>query len=186
VAPTEAATRAPTATAVPPSATVAPSATRVPPTPTSAPTWTAVPPTPTARPANTLPPPTSPPTATSTPTATPTEAATTEATPTQPLAAHITGISIVNGRYAVTFATTGYTAMLPGQHVHFFFDTVPPEQAGSPGAGPWIIHAAEPNPFTGYGVGDRPSGALQMCILVANPNHTVIPNSGNCWPLPES
>jgi hypothetical protein len=46
------------------------------------------------------------------------------------------------------------------------------------------VHAAEPNPFTGYGPGDRPSGATQMCILVANPNHSIVLSSGNCVPLP--
>jgi hypothetical protein len=99
--------------------------------------------------------------------------------------ARITNITIVDGLYAVSFATDGYVAMLPGQHVHFFFNTVPPEQAGSPASGPWIVHAAEPNPFTGYKVTDRPSDATQMCILVANPNHSIILNSGNCFPLPD-
>jgi hypothetical protein len=33
-------------------------------------------------------------------------------------------------------------------------------------------------------VADRPSAATQMCILVANPDHSVIANSGNCWALP--
>ena len=68
-------------------------------------------------------------------------------------------------------------------HIHFFFDTVPPEQAGVPGSGPWILYGG-PRPFTGYGVGDRPGGANYMCALVANPDHSVIANSGNCWGLP--
>lgn len=98
-------------------------------------------------------------------------------------AARITGIRIENGRYVVDYETVGYTEALPGMHVHFFFNTVPPAQAGVPGTGPWIVWGG-PRPFTGYRVVDRPGGATQMCILAANPNHTVIANSGNCFDLP--
>jgi hypothetical protein len=68
-------------------------------------------------------------------------------------------------------------------HVHFFFNTVPPQQAGMPGSGPWILYGG-PRPFTGYKVTDRPSGATQMCALVANPDHSIRLNSGNCVALP--
>ena len=43
-------------------------------------------------------------------------------------------------QYVVDYETFGYTEQLPGQHVHFFFNTVPPEQAGVPGAGPWYVY----------------------------------------------
>jgi hypothetical protein len=72
---------------------------------------------------------------------------------------------------------------MPGQHVHFFFDTVPPEEAGVPSAGLWFVYAG-PSPFTGYGTADRPQGANQMCILVANQDHSVIQGTGNCYNLP--
>ncbi len=101
----------------------------------------------------------------------------------QPLAARINGISVQNGLYVVDFGTSGFTPQLPGQHVHFFFNTVPPEQAGVPGSGPWILYGG-PSPFTGYGVADRPGGATQMCILVANPDHSVQLGTGNCVGLP--
>jgi hypothetical protein len=73
------------------------------------------------------------------------------------------------------------------QHVHMFFDTVPPEQAGSPGAGPWKLtwNVYGDPPFTQYGIAQRPAGATQMCALVANANHSVIQGSGNCVFLPE-
>jgi serine/threonine-protein kinase len=150
----------PTATDLPP-----PTATDVPP-----PTATDVPP-PTA---TDVPPPTAtsppPPTATSPPAA--------------PYSVSITSISIdANNRYVVSYETFGYTESVPGMHVHFFFDTVAPEQAGVPGSGPWILYGG-PRPFTGYGVGDRPGGANNMCALVANPDHSVVANSGNCWGLP--
>jgi hypothetical protein len=67
--------------------------------------------------------------------------------------------------------------------VHFFFDTVPQEQAGRPGSGPWILYAG-PIPFRDYRVSDRPNRADRMCILVANRDHSVIQDTGNCVALP--
>jgi hypothetical protein len=96
----------------------------------------------------------------------------------------ITDVSIDSGgTYVVSFIAHNYTPLLPGTHIHFFFDTVPPDQAGMPGSGPWIIYGSTA-PFTGYALADRPAGASAMCALVANQNHTVRPNSGNCYPLP--
>jgi serine/threonine protein kinase len=86
-------------------------------------------------------------------------------------------------RYQVVYETFMFKEVLPGQHVHFFFNTVSPQNAGVPGMGPWILYGG-PRPFTGYRVSDRPKAATQMCILVANPNHSVQLNSGNCVDLP--
>jgi len=83
----------------------------------------------------------------------------------------------------VDYQVFGFTQALPGRHVHFFFDTVPPTQAGMPGKGPWYVYGG-PIPFKGYKVTDRPPGATQMCILYANPDHSVVQNTGNCWDLP--
>lgn len=99
-----------------------------------------------------------------------------------PPQARINNITIQDGLYAVEFETFGFEPQLPGQHVHFFFNTVPPEEAGLPGQGPWIVYGG-PSPFTGYGIVDS-EGATQMCILVANPDHSVQPNTGNCFDLP--
>jgi serine/threonine protein kinase len=95
----------------------------------------------------------------------------------------ITEIRIENNAYVVDFEMHNSPSDL---HVHMFFDTVPPEQAGSPGAGPWklIGGAYGPSPFTGYGPANRPPNATQMCSLIANPNHSVQPDSGNCVDLP--
>jgi len=84
----------------------------------------------------------------------------------------------------VEYETFGYTEQLPGMHGHFFFDTVPPAQAGAPGSGPWNLYGG-PRPFTEYAVSNRPAGAMQMCALVANADHSVQPDSGNCEDLPE-
>ncbi|HSL42059.1 MAG TPA: protein kinase [Anaerolineales bacterium] len=113
----------------------------------------------------------------------PTEAPTaTETMP--PLYVRINSITVNDAaEYVVEYETFGYTETLPGMHVHFFFDTVPPERAGSPASGPWFLYGG-PRPFTKYREIDRPADATQMCALVANSNHTVIQGSGNCMNLP--
>jgi hypothetical protein len=97
--------------------------------------------------------------------------------------ARINGITLSGSTYVVQWQAFGYKPALPGRHVHFFFDTVKPVDAGIPGAGPWFVYAG-PNPFKGYKVSDKPAGATQMCILVANANHSVNQNTGNCVDLP--
>ena len=97
--------------------------------------------------------------------------------------AEIYDIARAGNTYQVYFRTYGYTAQLPGKHVHFFFDTVPPDQAGVPGSGPWFAYGGG-SPFTGYGTADRPYVATRMCILVANPDHSVVQGTGNCYALP--
>ena len=144
-------------------------------TQTTTPT-TVVPATPTVE----VPTNTPPPTATIEPSITPTP---TFAPPILPYV-RITSITIDDqSRYVVEYETYGYTEQLPGMHVHFFFDTVPPDQAGAPGSGPWKLYGG-PRPFTEYTVSNRPAEATQMCALVANADHSVQPDSGNCEDLP--
>lgn len=88
--------------------------------------------------------------------------------------------------FVVEFDTFNFTPVLPGVHLHFFFDTVSPENAGMPGSGPWEIYGGS-SPFTGYHFGERPfgpDGAERMCVLVANADHTVRLGTGNCVKLP--
>ena len=121
-----------------------------------------------------------------TPTAAPTNTPLPTVTPTEPAGPFvgINSISISGDSYVVDYTPTGYTPALPGTHVHFFWDTVPPESAGvGPSQGNWFVYGG-PNPFTGYKLGDRPGAATAMCALVANPDHTIILNTGNCHPLP--
>jgi hypothetical protein len=157
---TATATAQPTATTTThqPTATATHTPTAVPPTPTS--TYTPVPPS-------------------ATHTATPPPAAT---SPPEP-AVRITHIELSGDRYAVYYDTTGYTPNNASLHIHFFFNTVPPASAGVPGSGPWILYDL-PVPFTGYGPGQRPEGANQMCALVANADHSVRLGTGNCVNLP--
>lgn len=124
-----------------------------------------------------VPPPTLPPTDTPTPSLTP--------TPTVPPGPYvrINDISIEGGHYVVEYETFEYTETLPGMHVHFFYDTVSEADAGVPGAGPWILYGG-PRPFREYTVASRPAAATQMCALVANADHSIIPGTGNCMDLP--
>lgn len=96
----------------------------------------------------------------------------------------ITEIRVEGNLYVVDYEPNNLES---SQHVHIFFDTVPPEQAGAPGTGPWKLtwNTYGTPPFTQYGVANRPSGATQLCALVANSNHSVILGSGNCVFLPE-
>jgi len=144
-----------------PAAVIA-TATEAPPTATTSPEATATLPEPTDIPTDTAVPPTP--------------------TPETPYVV-ITRIRLENNAYVVDFEMHNSP---PDLHVHMFFNTVPPDQAGSPGAGPWklIGGAYGPSPFTGYGPANRPPNATQMCALIANANHTVLPNSGNCVDLP--
>jgi serine/threonine protein kinase len=147
------------------------------PTPTetaAAPTATSTDEPPTAAPTATSNPPTNTPAPTATPSFTSTPAG---------LTVHIRGISLSGSTYIVDYTTSGYTEALPGMHIHFFFNTVPPEQAGLPGGGPWYVWGG-PRPFNGYTTGDRPGSASQMCALVANADHSIVLNTGNCANLP--
>lgn len=123
---------------------------------------------------------------TSTPAPTATSQATAAPTATRTLApntARITGVTDVYGQYQVKFEVAGFTPSLAGQHLHFFFDTVSVSQAGVPGSGPWFVHGGA-SPFTGYSVAEKPAAAHQICVLVAKVDHSVIPNTGNCFQLP--
>ena len=86
-------------------------------------------------------------------------------------------------RYVVEYITHGFTEKLPGMHIHFFFDNISPDQVGMSGGGNRLMYGG-PSPFLGYRTTDRPANAAQLCALVANPDHTVIPNSGTCFKLP--
>jgi len=89
-----------------------------------------------------------------------------------------------NNRYVVEYETFEYTEALPGMHIHFFFNTVSPQNAGSPGSGPWYLWGG-PRPFTGYRVSDKPAAATQLCARAANSNHSLVSlESGNCVDLP--
>jgi serine/threonine-protein kinase len=90
----------------------------------------------------------------------------------------------VQNQYVVNFITRGFDQHIPGTHMHFFFNTVPPELVSGLTASGERKMFGDPSPFTGYLASDRPGEATELCVLVANPDHTVIPESGNCFKLP--
>jgi len=125
-------------------------------------------------------------TETSAPAETPTDTAIPPTpTPTGPYVV-ITGIRLESNVYVVDYEVHNFPES-PSLHVHMFFNTVPPEQAGSPSTGPWKLTwgAYGDPPFTQYGPANRPANATQMCALVANPNHSIIMGTGNCVDLPQ-
>jgi hypothetical protein len=86
--------------------------------------------------------------------------------------------------YVVDYLTEGFAEKLPGTHLHFFFNIFTPEQIGISGTGDRLMYGG-PSPFTGYATTDRPAEATGMCVLVANPDHSVVLDSGNCFSLPD-
>ena len=129
-----------------------------------------------------------PPTETFTPTVSPTITLTpTQTVPPDTEYVRINDITIDDqSRYVVEYETFLFEEHISSTtlHVHFFFDTVSPEEAGVPGGGPWILYGG-PRPFTGYTVSAKPAEATEMCALVANPNHSIQMGSGMCFLLPE-
>jgi len=144
--------------------------------PTATPTL--APPTNTPEPtATSVPTATMPPTATLEPTAIPTA--------TMPPGPQVRIQSIVmdGSTYVVEYETFEYTEVLPGMHVHFYFNNQTQSQVGSGGGGTWKVYGG-PRPFRGYATANLPASATQMCAIVANSNHTVILDTGNCMDLP--
>jgi len=148
-------------------------------TPTMEPTATTEP-TATSEPTATL---TPEPSATSEPTATlePTEIPTATLPPGPQV--RINSIMLDGSTYVVEYETFEYTEVLPGMHVHFYFNNFTQEQVGSGGGGSWFLYGG-PRPFRGFTTNNRPASATQMCAIVANPNHTIILDTGNCVDLP--
>jgi len=107
-------------------------------------------------------------------------------TPTTPYVL-ITAIHLDGKTYVVDYEVHNFPDA-QRLHVHMFFNTVLPKDAGLPGKGPWKLTWGQYGnpPFTQYGVANRPPNATQMCALVAHPNHSVIPDSGNCVDLPNN
>jgi molecular chaperone DnaK len=106
----------------------------------------------------------------------------------------IDSITISGGKYLVSYRTAGFTPKIDhtgddptSHHIHFFFDTVAQENAGTNGPNPgnWIIWDV-PTPFDGFKVSDRPPNAKKMCSLVADTSHAIELNTGTCVDLPAS
>jgi hypothetical protein len=114
---------------------------------------------------------------------------TTSPAPITDLSATITGIEVQDGDYAVDFTVDGFEPDIQGgpesHHLHFFFDTTEPENAGTNGdpPGSWAIYDGG-TPFTLLSE-SMAQGASQICVVVATFEHEVYDAaSGNCIDLP--
>ena len=97
--------------------------------------------------------------------------------------ARINSIDVSGGRYVVDYEVFGYTQKLPGMHVHFFFDTVPPTKAGMPAKGPWYVYAG-PIPFKGYKVSTGRPRRPRCASSSPTPTTRSSRSTGNCVDLP--
>jgi hypothetical protein len=98
----------------------------------------------------------------------------------------IEGIGIdEKGRYTAVFTVANFEPLYPGgTHMHFFWNTFSPTDVGIGGEANRLSHG-ELTPFDGFRTEDRPPTATDLCVVAANPDHSVIPDSGNCYPLPD-
>ncbi len=118
-------------------------------------------------------------------------------------AALITNITEENNDWKIEFVTCNISILPPAgiddpnvtvysrEHTHFFYDTVTQEEAGVPGAGPWTLYGGPSpyfpgvvNPSASILKAERPPGADRICVLIANTDHSVKPDTGNCFNLP--
>lgn len=115
--------------------------------------------------------------------------ATTTTTEAAPACASSSGRCVVideiteeDGGLVVAYTTVGYQPRIEGSgtdrfHVHFFYDTVPVENAGVPGRGPWIVWDLDPDGrFLLHDVpavqrDQIPSRATQLCAVVGTHDH---------------
>lgn len=96
--------------------------------------------------------------------------------------AEIADIWVANGAYQVAFEAQNFTPAENANRLHFYWDTVAEEDAGEPGAGPWMAYwGASPAavPWS-----QQPASATKLCVAVANSDGEVQRGSGNCRDLP--
>jgi hypothetical protein len=104
----------------------------------------------------------------------------------------IDSIELTGDTYVAEYTTVGYEPDIDGgseaHHIHFFFDTVPVEEAGVPGPGEWFLWDLDPQGrkrFDGFTTADRPDGAEELCAIVATNGHAVDDGAvESCVPLP--
>jgi hypothetical protein len=102
----------------------------------------------------------------------------------------IDNISRENDAFVVRYTTSGYEPELDAgpqsHHVHFYFNTVPVDQAGIPAPPNWVAYDTDENGELIYRfpVASVPGGATQLCASVANVNHGLDDHLQDCVPLP--
>ena len=96
--------------------------------------------------------------------------------------AFIDDITAEGDGFVAAYSTAGFEPLIAGDdsdhHLHFFFDTVPVDEAGVPGSGPWTIWDLDPDGNKVYRSTDVeppgvPADATQLCVVVANHDHSL-------------
>jgi hypothetical protein len=113
--------------------------------------------------------------------------------------AFLTDIQLDGDKYVAEYVTVAYDPLIfergvqgasSDHHVHFFFDTEPERNAGTNGSPPgeWVVWDRPSGGgqlvFDALGPSDRPNGATQLCVGVADSAHGIEVGTGNCLDLP--
>jgi actin-like ATPase involved in cell morphogenesis len=109
---------------------------------------------------------------------------------------HIDSVAADGDDFVVAYSTIGFEPNVDGgptsQHIHFFFDTLPLEEAGLPGGtgewAVWDLDSAGDKIFRGderFRPSAVPPGATQICAVPATAGHEVDPGATpSCAALP--
>lgn len=91
------------------------------------------------------------------------------------LSARITAITRSTTELSVAFTTTNFTNQLNSNHTNFYFNTEANTSTNKSfyGLSPYTVE-----------VSAIPTGATQLCVIVANASNTIVANSGNCMTIP--
>ena len=90
----------------------------------------------------------------------------------------LTGISVVDGVYEVTYDTFNFEPLIADYHVHFHWNTFAPASVGtaSDPIGEWIVWDLDDEGrkvFDQFSPDAVPAGATQICAVVADASHAV-------------
>jgi len=120
--------------------------------------------------------------------ASPADAPATTPSPTPGEFVQINDVVLDGGHYRVDYDVTGYVPDEAGLHIHFFPNTVEPQNAGNNGDPPGDWHlTGEPDSFVTKYTPDGVGEATQMCSAVATAAHDVHRpevRTGTCMDLP--
>ena len=100
--------------------------------------------------------------------------------------AFVNSISLNGDTYVVNYGVSGFAedGTIATTHVHVYWNNIREDQAGvGPSQQSWDAYPGF-SPHTRFGVGSKPGDATGICIVVANPDHTIQPGTGNCMALP--
>jgi actin-like ATPase involved in cell morphogenesis len=90
----------------------------------------------------------------------------------------LTGITVVDGVYEITYDTINFEPLIADYHVHFHWNTFAPGSVGtaSDPIGEWIVWDLDDQGrkvFDQFSPNAIPAGATQICAIVADSSHAV-------------